>query len=49
MYRAAGRLQRRDLPIADQLDWLCAAVDDLLRSRHRNSARCPFYLNYGFD
>ena len=39
MYRAAGRLGRRDLPIADQLDWLCAAVDDLLRSRERSSAR----------
>ena len=41
MHRGAGRLERRDLPIADQLDWLCAAVDDLLRSRERSSARSP--------
>ena len=33
------RLERRGLPIPDELDWLCAAVDDLLRSQDESSAR----------
>jgi hypothetical protein len=33
------RLERRGLPIPDELDWLCAAVDDLLRSQDKSSAR----------
>ncbi len=28
------------MPIADELDWLCAAADDLLRAREPSSARC---------
>ena len=28
------------MPIADELDWLCAAADDLLRAREASSARC---------
>ena len=34
-----GRIRQGDLPIADELDWLCAAADDLLRGHEASSAR----------